>query len=71
MKNFLGILGFIQISSLLWWAYLLVTTKPKFNNGKNRLVKNWNEGGRKMLLPISIGSIFISLVVTLIVKIIW
>lgn len=69
MKNFLWLLGFLQTVSLLWWVYLMLITKPTFNNGKNRLSKNWNEGGFVTLLFISILSVSISLVVTLIVKV--
>ncbi|QRE03475.1 hypothetical protein [Flavobacterium psychrophilum] len=61
MKTFLGIYGFIQIITILWWFYTMIITKPKYNNGSNRFLKNWNEGGRFTIILFSFISLLLSL----------
>jgi len=61
MKTFLGIYGFIQILTILYWIYTMITTKPKFNNGHNRISKNWNEGGKFTLFLFSFTALLLSL----------
>ena len=61
MKTFLGIYGFIQVITILWWFYTMLITKPKFNNGSNRFSKNWNEGGKFTIISFSIISLLLSL----------
>lgn len=57
MKTFLGIYGFIEVIMLLWWIYTMLTTKPTFNNGRNRFMKNWNEGGKFVIIQLSLIAI--------------
>ena len=61
MKTFLAIYGFTQTVTILWWFYTMITTKPKYNNGSNRLSKNWNEGGKFTIISFSFISLLISL----------
>lgn len=65
MKTFLGIYGFIQTVTFLWWTYTMIVTKPKYNNGSNRFLRNWNEGGKITLVFYSIISFLFSLAVLL------
>lgn len=61
MKTFLGIYGFMQTVTILWWIYTMIITKPKFNNGRNRFFKNWNEGGKFTIISFSFISLLFSL----------
>ena len=61
MKTFLGIYGFLQTVTFLWWIYTMFITKPKYNNGLNRFIKNWNEGGKYTLISFSFISLLLSL----------
>jgi len=67
MKTFFTIYAFLQLISVLWWFYTLLITKPKFNNGSNRFMKNYNQGGKFVLLATIIWSAILSFFATLIV----
>jgi hypothetical protein len=69
MKTFLGIYGFLQIITILWWFYTMIITKPKYNNGSNRIAKNWNEGGKFTIISFSFISLMLSLATLLILAI--
>ena len=69
MKTFLSIYGVLQTVTILWWFYTMLITKPKFNNGINRFVKNWNEGGVFTLIVFSIYSLLLSLISLLFIAI--
>jgi hypothetical protein len=58
---------FLQLISIAWWIYYLLITKPKFNNGSNRFMKNYNEGGFFILLATIVWSIVLSVVASLVV----
>lgn len=62
MKIFLSIYGFLQITTFFWWIYTMLITKPKFLNGKNRFLKNWNEGGMFTLISFSVYSLLSALI---------
>ena len=67
MKTFLGIYGFLQVVTILWWIYIMFTTKPKHNRGSNRFIKNWNEGGQYTLYGYSFVSFLLAFMVLLVV----
>lgn len=50
MKTFLKIYLALQFISILWWLYVMICTKPKFNRGANRIHSNWKEGGFLILI---------------------
>lgn len=67
MKTFFTIYAFLQVTSILWWIYTLLITKPKFNSGSNRFMRNYNQGGQFVLLATIIWSVILSFTATLIV----
>jgi len=67
MKTFFTIYAFLQLASIFWWIYHLLISKPKFNNGPNRFMRNYNEGGFFILLATVVWSIILSVVASLIV----
>lgn len=49
---------------LIFWLYMILFTEPKFgNNGRNRIEKNWNEGGGILLGYLVVVAFFISIAV--------
>lgn len=61
MKTFGFTFLFIYGLFLIWWLFLILFTKPTFNNGGNRIAKNWNEGGNIVLLVGTILSLVLSI----------
>lgn len=69
MKTFLGIYGFLQTATILWWIYTMLITKPKYKNGSNRFLKNWNEGGKLTIISFSFISLLLSLAAILLLAV--
>jgi hypothetical protein len=54
----------VMVLFTIYWVYIMLTSKPKFNHGKSKFIRNWNEGGKILLISymlISFG-VFIALV---------
>lgn len=64
METFLKIYGLTQSLFIIYWLYVMVKTKPTFNNGRNRIAKNWNEGGKMLLFGGTVLFFVVSLLIT-------
>jgi len=60
MTNFLIILGVTQSLLLIHWLYVMISSEAVYKNGRNRLEKNWNEGGNILLLIYIISGAILS-----------
>lgn len=69
MKTFLAIYGFLQITTIFWWIYIMLLSKPKYLNGRNRFMRNWNEGGKLTLITYSFLGLLLSLAVLIIIAV--
>jgi len=64
MNTFLKIYVVIQIITLGYWFYVMLSTKSTFNKKSNRLIENWKEGGNIIFVFTVIGSLVISYALT-------
>lgn len=47
----------------------MLLSKPKYLNGRNRFMRNWNEGGKLTLITYSFLGLLLSLAVLIIIAV--